>query len=151
MQNNIFVKNNKNKFNPDIEDKFKSKETERECIKFNLSNSIYNPITGVIPSKINSIKDLSLEKDISFDKINIQKLISDKNTERINEDNIYKPIKTKIINNPDPNPNPKLNYIETFEDMKNGSSKNNKTLQPQISNDKYDNILDGLKDLGIFK
>lgn len=166
MENNIFIKMKKDKFNPDVEQKLKTKETERDSVKFELHNSIYNPITGVIPNKINSVKDLVLEKDNTLDKVNIQKLISDKNVERVNQDNIYKPIKTKVINNSTVQQQTneiketsktqlvnKTNYIETFEDMKKGSYRINKNLvqnQPQNKNN-YNNILDGLKDLGIIK
>ena len=164
MNNNIFIKMKKDKFNPDIEPKLKSKETERDNVTFELHNSIYNPITGVIPNKINSINDLVLEKDKSLDKVNIQKLISEKSKERINQDNIHKPVKTKIINNSpiqqtnkvnEPNKSynvNRTNYIETFEDMKMSLNKKSEQtkIQPQPKNN-YDNILDGLKDLGIIK
>jgi hypothetical protein len=135
MENNIFIKQ-KNKFNPDIENKLKTKENERDNTKFELQKTIYNPITNVIPDKINCIKDLNLEQ--TNQKVNIQKLISEKNLERTNQDNLYKPIKTKIVNNKEL----ETNYIETFDELKNNSN-NNK------NNNNYDNILVGLKDLGI--
>lgn len=164
MENNIFVKMKKDKFNPDVEQKLKVKETERDSTKFDLQNSIYNPITGVVPNKINSVKDLVLEKDTSLDKVNIQKLIADKNAERINQDNIYKPIKTKVINNvPIQQTNEvkentksqtqsvnRTNYMETHEDMKRGVYNKPSTHQTTTKNN-YNNILDGLKDLGIIK
>jgi hypothetical protein len=174
MENNIFVKMNKTKFNPDIEQKLKTKELERDSVKFELNNSIYNPITGIIPNKISSVKDLVLEKDMMIDKVNIQKLISDKNTERINQDNMHKPIKTKVINNISvqqtnetketketketnniskiSNDN-KIDYIKTFEDMKKNSYGSNKKLEQSQSQSQsnYNSILDGLKDLGIIK
>lgn len=162
MNNNIFIKMKKDKFNPDIEPKLKIKETERENVTFELQNSIYNPITGIIPNKINSINDLVLEKDKSLDKINIQKLISEKSIERINQDYIHKPVKTKIINNIPIQQTNKINepikscnvnrtnYIETFEDMKISSNKDSSQNNHQPKNN-YDNILDGLKDLGIIK
>jgi hypothetical protein len=160
MEENIFIKMRKEKFNPDIEPKLKSKEEERENTRFELNTSIYNPITSGVPNKITSIKDLVLEKDIPFDKVNLHKLISDKNAERLCEDAIYKPVKTKVINNGSvqqtneikntvntPNVN-RTNYIETFEDMKNGTFGINKK---PVNQQNYNNILDGLKDLGIFK
>lgn len=166
MENNIFIKMKKNKFNPDVEQKLKTKETERDCTKFELQNSIYNPITGVVPNKVNSVMDLVLEKEVSLDKVNIQKLISEKSADRVNQDNLYKPVKTKVVNNipiqqqtnevkettKAQNVN-RTNYIETFEDMKKGSYGTNKSSgqnQPQNRNN-YNNILDGLKDLGIIK
>ena len=75
MEENIFIKMRKEKFNPDIEPKLKSKEEERENTRFELNTSIYNPITSGVPNKITSIKDLVLEKDIPFDKVNLHKLI----------------------------------------------------------------------------
>jgi hypothetical protein len=110
--------------------------------------------------------DLVLEKDLSLDKVNIQKLISEKSAERVNQDDLYKPVKTKVVNNipiqqqtnevkettKAQNVN-RTNYIETFEDMKKGSYGTNKSSgqnQPQNRNN-YNNILDGLKDLGIIK
>ena len=154
MENNIFIKMKKEKFNPDIEPKLKNKEVERDNTKFEMSNLIYNPITGIIPEKINNINDLVICKDNSLDKVDIKKLILEKEKERSNQDNQYKPVQTKVINN---NPvvqsnkiNSTQNYIETYEELKRGSQ--NKTNQ-QINNNgnNYGNILEGLKDLGIIK
>lgn len=168
MENNIFIKMKKDKFNPDVEHKLKTKESERDTTKFSLQTSIYNPITGVIPNKINSVKDLVLESDTTLDKVNIQKLISAKTSERINQDNTYKPVKTKVINNSPGQTVPeqtvqtvqtvqtkapinRTNYIETFEDMKRGAVPSNKTINSVPNKNNYNNILDGLKDLGIIK
>jgi hypothetical protein len=150
MENNIFLKMNKNKFNPDVEQKLKIKENERDSSKFELQTTIYNPITGIIPNRINSVKDLVLEKDTTLDKINIQKKISEKNNERELQNNSFKPTKTKVINNEvreivKAQPVNNTNYIETFEDMKRGSVNTNKP--PNKKN--YNNIMDGLKELGI--
>jgi hypothetical protein len=155
MENNIFVKIKKDKFNPDVEKKLQVKEDERSNTTFELSTTIYNPITGIVPSKINSDKDLVLANNIN--KVNIQKLIAEKANERKNQDNIFKPIKTKVTNEPrnEVKTEPKksvninrTNYIETFEDMKRGSSQVNK---PYNQANNYNNIFDGLKDLGIIK
>lgn len=166
MQNNIFIKMKKDKFNPDIEPKLKTKETERVNTNFNLSNTIYNPITGVVPSRIKTANDLILEKDKSLNKNDIQKLIRQKESERQIQNEQYKPVKTKVINpnnNMDsydmpertPNQNNQLNrnnYIETFEDMKYGSqNKKDSSQYNQISQSKVNNIMVGLKDLGIIK
>jgi hypothetical protein len=139
MENNIFIKTNKNKFNPDIEEKLKNKELERNLSQFELSNNIYNPITGVIPNKITSTKDLELSID---NKININKLISNITTERKNQDIIFKNNK-KINNNLITQDYSNVN-IQTYEDMKQTYNE-----KPKINN--YNNILDGLKDLGIIK
>ena len=149
MENNIFVKIKKDKFNPDVEKKLKVKEDERSNTTFELSTTIYNPITGIVPNKINSDKDLVLANNNN--KLNIQKLIAEKADERKNQDNIFKPIKTKVTNEPKKSVNiNRTNYIETFEDMKRGSSQvNNNKSHSQPNN--YNNIFDGLKDLGIIK
>jgi hypothetical protein len=154
MENNIFFKSKKNKFNPDIEPKLKNKEVERDNTKFILSNNIYNPVTGNLPSQINSSKDLVLEKEQPISKPNIQKLIMDKEKERQLQDNNYKPIKTKVVNNVS-QPQQHIqtqqtqqinhNYIETHDELKRGG------MKPKTVIRDYDNILGGLKDLGIIK
>jgi hypothetical protein len=154
MENNIFIKMKKEKFNPDVEPKLKNKEVERDSTKFEMSNVIYNPITGVIPEKINKISDLVICKDNTLDKVDIKKLIMDKEKERVAQDNKFKPVQTKVINN---NPviqtnkiNSSQNYIETYDELKRGSQiKSNQYLNNKDKN--YDNILEGLKDLGIIK
>lgn len=109
---------NKEKFNPDIDDKIKNKEHERNSIKYNLNTTIYNPITGIIPQNITSNNDLKL--DINSNQIDIKKLIINKERERMEQDAIYKPQQTKIVNK----------------------------ISPSTENNKY-NILNSLKDLGI--
>lgn len=154
MENNIFIKMKKEKFNPDIEPKLKNKEVERDITKFEMSNLIYNPITGIVPEKINNINDLVVCKDNTLDKVDIKKLIIEKEKERLNQDNQYKPVQTKVVNN---NPvtqsnkvNSTQNYIETYEELKRGSQ-NKPNQQTKINEKNYDNILEGLKDLGIIK
>jgi hypothetical protein len=153
MENNIFIKMKKEKFNPDIEPKLKNKEVERDNTKFEMSNLIYNPITGIVPEKINNINDLVICKDNSLDKVDIKKLIIEKEKERNNQDNQYKPVQTKVINNNPAIQSNKIstqNYIETYEELKRGSqNKSNQQSDNKVKN--YDNILEGLKDLGIIK
>ena len=150
MENNIFVKMKRNKYNPDIENKLKGKEIERENTEFNLSKSIYNPITGVIPNEIRSNQDLILQKDLTYSTSDIKKLILEKENERIEQDTRYKPIKTKVINNsPENDNNIKNNYIETYNELKNSSNNNKKEQINNIEKKNYNSILDGLKDLGI--
>lgn len=143
MENNIFFRNKKNKFNPDIAPKLKEKEMERDTTVFKISNNIYNPITGIIPKQVNTVNDLIIEQDTT--KVDILKRISEKENERMSQDNNFKVLKMKVVDNTQPiNPTiPVNNYIETFEDLKNGALKK--------KNENYDNILDGLKDLGIIK
>ena len=121
---------NKEKFNPDINDKIKSKEHERNSTKYNLNTTIYNPITGIVPQNITSNKDLKLNIDTT--QIEIKKLLQEKERERQQQDSTYKPQQTKIINNNDVNNND-VNCMKI-----NSNSENNKY-----------NILNSLKDLGI--
>jgi hypothetical protein len=144
MENNIFFKNKKDKYNPDVENKLKDKEGERISTVFNTSKTIYNPITGVIPNEIKSVNDLLLIKDTKYNPSDIQKLIKEKENERISQDEQYKPIKTKIINN-NVVENQTVNYIQTFEDLKYGP----KIIKTSTNN--YDHMLNDLKDLGILK
>jgi len=133
MNSNIFVKMNV-KSNPDIEPKLEDYGRTRKNEKFVQSNTIYNPITGVIPDKIKSPQDLALERDNKIS--DIKKLISEKEMERKKQDDSYKPVQTKIINNNPETP------IETFSDLKAVSKKAN-----IIQSD----ILDSLISLGIIK
>ncbi len=169
MENNIFVKMKRDKFNPDVENKLKGKEVERDKTKFDLTTSIYNPITGVVPTQIRSNNDLILEKDCAYSTNDIKKLIIEKANERASQDIQYKPVQTKVINNnPQGNSNisqnnhsnqdnyqqqSRTNYIETYEELKRGSSnmKNEQAKSVNQNKEKYNNILDGLKDLGIIK
>ena len=144
MENNIFIKNKKGKYNPDIENKLQNKESERNATIFNLTNSIYNPVTGVIPSQISTMNDLVLQVDNPYTQNDIKNLIMNKELERQNQDTQFKPLQTKIT--PTTQQTNKTNYIETYEELKKGSSNNNNQ-----SKEKYNNILEGLKDLGIIK
>jgi hypothetical protein len=146
MNNNIFVKLNKKKYNPDIEPKLNNLENERSQTKFNLNKTIYNPITGVIPQKINSQNDLILVKDNN--KIDIKSLVLEKENERKQQNDLFKPIKTKVINNIDKSPKENLNndYLKTYDELKHGAHTNK-----SVNQDNYDNILVGLKELGIIK
>jgi hypothetical protein len=143
MENNIFIKNKKGKYNPDIENKLQSKESERNATIFNLTNSIYNPVTGIVPSQISTMNDLVLQVDNPYTQNDIKNLIMNKELERQNQDTQFKPLQTKVLPT---TTTQQTNYIETYEELKKNSSNNNKQ-----SKEKYNNILEGLKDLGIIK
>lgn len=153
MENNIFFRQKKDKYNPDIGNKLNEKETERTNTNFMLSTIIYNPITGVVPTKITDTSDLILEKDNTISKSDIQKLILKKEEERLNQDNQFKPVTTKIINNntnneiqlqPTITKENKINYISTYNELKNGTAKKQDNTSPN-----QQKLIQGLKDLGI--
>ncbi len=139
MDNNIFFKNRKEKFNPDVDNKLQEREKERSNTKFEMLNTIYNPIIGIAPEKVNNSKDLVLKIDTN--KKNIKELIQEKENERLKQDEIYKPIKNKIVNKPIENNN--YENINTFSDLK-------KNMIQKTEN-KNNNILNNLKSLGIIK
>lgn len=151
MNSNIFVKLNV-KSNPDIEPKMKDYNITRKNEKFTQSTTIYNPITGVVPNKIKTAQDLALERD---DKIsNIKKLIAEKESERKKQDETYKPVQTKIINNnpivqsdvvPDKPSEKPLENLQNFNDIKAVAKKANTQTKAQSD------ILDSLISLGIIK
>jgi hypothetical protein len=144
MEDNIFFKNKKDKYNPDINDKFYQKENERLNNNYNLSNVIYNPITGIIPTNIKSPDDLRINNDNNI--YNINKLISEKENERKQQEQQFKNndnIQTKVINNYNQN-----NCNDNFNELKEKSLINNKSLDNN-NNNNFNNILIELKDLGI--
>ncbi len=125
MNNNIFVK----KHNPDLENKLNTLKNSRNQ-KYTSNGYIYNPITNIIPKKINNHKDLLLDTshktDISLNNIiNLRKTL-DNNINYVNSN--------KIINN---NSNITIN---NFEDLK----------KPYVNNKISNNNMKVLlKDLGL--
>ena len=138
MENNIFYKNSKKKFNPDIKERYTNKEIERTC-KYNLNTIFYNPITNIVPPKIESTQDLILNNEINNN--NLQKILMDKEKDRNHQDKEYTFINNKL-NIFDQNAN---NSISTFNDLKQLSNNTNSTNNIH----KYNNILVDLKTLGI--
>jgi hypothetical protein len=136
MKNNVFVK----KYNPDVESKTTEILNLRNTTEFTPTNVIYNPITGIVPDKITDIKDLCLN-DKNIPKQNINTLISNKEQERKTQDDLYKPVNTKIT------PQEVNNNISTFEDLKTNSQIKSTNTTTNNTND----ILDNLKKLGIIR
>lgn len=147
MENNIFLKNKKDKFNPDVITNLSKKSTERKKNEFQISKNIYNPITNSVPDNIKSGKDLKLQKDNSIQGNDIKKLIKQKEDERNKQYNELKPLKIKSL----PTNLIVDKHIENFEELKNNSeSFVKKTNQEQNQQkDKYNNIISGLQNLGI--
>ena len=147
MENNIFFKNKKEKFNPDVINNLSKKTSERKKIEFLESKIIYNGITNDVPNKIKNSKDLKLEIDESIDTNTMKKIIKQKEDERSKQDYDLKPQKLKCL--PDNLIIDK--HIENFDELKkNSESHINKITQEQTQQkSKYDNIISNLKDLGI--
>jgi hypothetical protein len=123
------------KYNPDIDVKYKNKELDRNE-KYTLNNSIYNPITNIIPETINSSKDLILE--ISDTKYDFKKLLMEKEKERAELAVTYQ--KSDQITYTDDS-----SSAPSFTDLKEQS-----TNQNIKNNNKYNDLFNELKDLGIF-
>ena len=103
MNNNIFVK----KHNPDLENKFNTLKNSRNQ-KYTNNGDIYNPITNIIPKKINNHKDLLLDISHKTD-ISLNNII---NLRKTQDNNINYVNSNKIINN-----NSHIT-INNFEDLK---------------------------------
>lgn len=148
MENNIFFKNKKDKFNPDVINNLSKKTTERKKTEFLESKIIYNGITNDVPNKIKNSNDLKLDIDESIDTNTMKKIIKQKEDERSKQDYDLKPQKLKCL--PDNLIIDK--HIENFDELKkNSESYIKKTVQEQsVQKSKYDNIISNLKDLGIF-
>jgi len=148
MENNIFFKNKKDKFNPDVINNLSKKTSERKKTEFIESKIIYNGITNDVPNKIKNSNDLKLDIDESIDTNTMKKIIKQKEDERNKQDYDLKPQKLKCL--PDNLIIDK--HIENFDELKkNSESYIKKTVQEQsVQKSKYDNIISNLKDLGIF-
>jgi hypothetical protein len=133
MENNIFLRNKK-KFNPDVLSKLKSQENERNNTKFNRVNTIYNPITNITPEQIKKQDDLKININ---EKINIKERLIQIEYDRKQQDITYKPIPQKITQD-------NLNVqINNFDDLKKTST------YEKNANNKVNNIIAGLKDMGL--
>jgi hypothetical protein len=142
FQNNIFFKQNKEKFNPDVIEKKKNLENEFSINIFKTNNIVYNGIIDKVPENIKSSKDLEIEKDSPIK--DYQQIINNKCKERNEQDLQFKPNKQKII--VDQSVEMNNNYATMKEE-------NNKFInnQNRQNNNKLDNILENLKDLGILE
>jgi hypothetical protein len=156
MENNIFFKNKKDKFNPDVISNLTKKSTERKKIEFKESKSIYNSITNNVPDKIKNARDLQLKLDEPND--NIKRLLTTKMNERSKQEVDLKPQKLKTL------PKDLIidKHIENFEELKKNSEvhiKKEEDIKNLLKTKKIDimsklnksKIITNIKDLNIFK
>jgi hypothetical protein len=134
MNNNKFIRD-KTKFNPDVLTKLSQKDSERKTMKVDMQQTIYNPITNIIPPKITNQRDLMI--NVNSDSIDIKKRLHELSNERSMQDVQYKPVQTKLIQDEISNVS-----INTFNDLKSNTTK-------ETNKNKYNSVLDNLKDLGI--
>lgn len=133
MKKNIFYKN---KCNIDIETKYNNIKQERQNISFDNNNTIYNPITNIIPDTINKSTDLLLNNNINKDK-NYDLLNKIKN-ERNKQDINIKPISSKIITKFDID----TIHINEFNNLR-------KLAQNNTIKKSNNNLINELKELGL--
>ena len=147
MENNIFFKNKKDKFNPDVINNLSKKTSERKKTEFLESKIIYNGITNDVPNKIKNSKDLKLDVDESIDTNTMKKIIKQKEDERSKQDYDLKPQKLKSL------PENLIidKHIENFDELKKNSESHIKKITQEQTHQKskYDDIISNLKDLGI--
>ena len=147
MENNIFLKDKKDKFNPDVIKNVSKKTNERKKTEFEASKTIYNPVTNQVPNNVKTAKDLKLEKDNSLNTYEIKKIMRDKENERRKQEADLKPIKLKAI------PEDLIidKHIENFDELKKNSETHAKKViqEHESQKNKYDNIITSLKNLGI--
>ena len=115
MENNIFFKNKKDKFNPDVISNLSKKSSERKKTDFKESKAIYNAITNNVPEKIKTAKDLQLKLDQPND--NIKRLLTTKMSERNKQEVDLKPQKLKTL----PKDLIVDKHIENFDELKKNS------------------------------
>ena len=147
ISNNVFLQKSKDKYNPDINQKISTLTKARKENIFKKNTIVYNSITNQIPENIISHKDLELQKDSKLN--NIDKLILKKEEERklLDQECKLKNFKKKIIMNDNTN----NEVSSSFTEMKQIQSDydNNRNKQIEQNKNKYDNIINNLKDLGI--
>jgi hypothetical protein len=148
MENNIFFKNKKDKFNPDVVSSYSKSNSNRKKNEFKDTKVVYNAITqDQVPDKVKSAKDLQLKKDTPID--NTKRALAQKMDERNKQEFELKPQKLKSL----PQNLIVDKKIENFEELKKSSETHiKKTLQEhEKQKHKYDDILGNLKNLGVLK
>ena len=142
--NNIFLQKSKDKFNPDVILKKNSIEKDRKNNIFKKNDIVYNSITNITPNNIKTTKDLELQKDIPI--CNFDTLLAEKTKERNEQENINKTTKQKIIIN-----NTVNEKTQTYNELKSEllDFTNLQKNEIKTNKNKYENIIDNLKNLGI--
>ena len=145
MENNIFFKNKKDKFNPDVISSLSKKNGERKKNDFKESKVLYNGITNVVPVKITNGKDLKLKIDQPVE--NTKRVLSDKLSERNKQENELKPVKLKTL----PKDLIVEKRIENFEEMKKNSESviKKEEAEKNLQKNKKSEIMNHLKKLRI--
>ena len=115
MENNIFFKNKKDKFNPDVISHLSKKNTERKKTEFKESSVVYNGITNNVPNKVTNAKDLKLKVDQPIE--STKRLLSDKLSERNIQESELKPQRLKTL----PKDLIVEKRIDNFEELKKSS------------------------------
>jgi hypothetical protein len=144
-QKNLFLQKSKDKFNPDVIMKKDEFDKNRKVNIFKKSTVTYNSITNQIPNNIKNQKDLELGKDSAI--IDLENIIMQKKKEREEQDILLKPQKQKLVLNDNINDNKN----QDFNDLKTEQTQYLNTQKKIIetNKNKYDDIMNNLKDLGI--
>jgi hypothetical protein len=140
--NNIFLQKSKDKFNPDVISKKTSIEKDRKNNIFKKNDIVYNSITNLTPNNIKTTKDLELQKDTPI--CNLDLLLAEKTKERNEQEIINKTTKQKIIIN---NNEQTQTYNELKSELLNFTNLQKNEIK--TNKNKYENIIDNLKNLGI--
>jgi len=147
MENNIFFKNKKDKFNPDVISGLSKKSSERRQTNFAESKNIYNPITNEVPKQVKNVKDLRLNLDTFMP--NTKSLLTQKMDERNRQEYDLKPQKLKTL----PQNLIVDKHINNFDELKKSSETHIKTVLDEKNNQKnnYNDIINSMKNLGLLK
>lgn len=142
--NNIFLQQSKDKYNPDVLSKKNTIEIDRKNNIFKKNDLVYNSITNIVQTNIKTHKDLELQKDTPLNNFSV--LLAEKNKERIEQEIITKLPKQKIIVN-----NLNNEKVQTYNELKSEQIEFANLQENEIkqNKNKYENIIDNLKNLGI--
>lgn len=144
-QKNLFLQKSKDKFNPDVITKKNDFDKNRKINIFKKSTVTYNSITNQIPNNIKNQKDLELGKDTAI--TDLENIIMQKKKEREDQDILLKPLKQKLVLDDNINDNRNQNFNELKTEQTQYLNTQKKIIE--TNKNKYDDIMNNLKDLGI--